>query len=86
MVGLGQCKFSCSQSLIQDGMSYETRPQTQKGPFRIHHFTDTSFHLETALNKIWKDLSNGLPAKALQMIVPVVYYIQRKLCLKAAFA
>ena len=45
----------------RQGISYETRLQTQKGPFRIHHFTDTSFHLETTLNDIWKDLSNGPP-------------------------
>ena len=78
--------FLFSKLNTRQGMSYETRLETQKGPFRVRHLTDTSFHLETTLNNIWKDLSNGPPAKALQIIVPVFLYIQRKLCLKAAFA
>lgn len=78
--------FLFSKLNTRQGMSYETRLQTQKGPFRMHHFTDTSFHLGTTLNNIWKELSNGPPAKALQMIVPVFFYIQGKWCLKATFA
>lgn len=54
-------------------MSYETRLQTQKGPVRIHHFTDTSFHLETTLSNIWKVLCNGTSAKALQMTASVFF-------------